>query len=205
MSNVKYFESIQAMAPDINILFRMGYKSGITQVPAEQKEQINSWIRAARNLCTVRGAYTVIKIKKTDNDTVELDNGMKLKSGQLSALLMNSKEALIMAATCGATPVAEAQKEMAQGKPAYAIVIDAVASETADAGLDWIQDFVSAIEQKQGRKLTRRFSPGYGGLDLSAQKLLHSVLQLENIGIQITDKFILIPEKSVIAIAGVEG
>lgn len=204
MGNVKYFESIQAMAPDLNILFRMGYKSGITQVPREQQEQIAGWMRLARNLCTVKGAYTIVKIKKTDNDTVELENGIKLKSGQLSALLMNSKELIIMAATCGATPVAEAQKQMAEGRPAYAIVIDAVASETADAGLDWIQDFVTAIERKNGRKVTRRFSPGYGGLDLSAQKPLFSELQLENIGITITDKFILIPEKSVIAVAGIE-
>jgi cobalamin-dependent methionine synthase I len=78
-----------------------------------------------------------------------------------------------------------------------------VASETADAGLDWIQAFLNSQMAKQGRKLTTRYSPGYGDLDLSAQKVIYDALKLEKIGISITDRYLLIPEKSVLAIAGI--
>jgi len=60
--------------------------------------------------------------------------------------------------------------------------------------------------RREGKKLTKmRYSPGYGDLPLSNQKLIYDVLNLERLGISITERFMLVPEKSVIAIAGVEG
>lgn len=50
-----------------------------------------------------------------------------------------------------------------------------------------------------------RYSPGYGDLPLTNQKIIFDILNLERLGLRITERFMLVPEKSVIAIAGVEG
>jgi cobalamin-dependent methionine synthase I len=118
-------------------------------------------------------------------------------------LLEKSREAVLMAATAGKTAMAARDSEIKAGNGSAALIIDAVASETADAGLDWIQEFLNGQLARQGRKLTNRYSPGYGDLDLSAQKIIYDALDLEKIGISITDRFILAPEKSVLAIAGI--
>ena len=78
--------------------------------------------------------------------------------------------------------------------------------ETADAGLDWLMDFINKMLRKEGKKLTeQRFSPGYGDLPLANQRLIYDLLKLERLGLKLTEKCMLIPEKSVLAIAGVEG
>jgi len=53
--------------------------------------------------------------------------------------------------------------------------------------------------------LTRmRFSPGYGDLSLENQKLFFKALELEKMGMKLTESLMMFPEKSVTAIAGVE-
>ncbi|HBF33507.1 TPA: methionine synthase, partial [Candidatus Sumerlaeota bacterium] len=74
-----------------------------------------------------------------------------------------------------------------------------------DAGLDWLEEFVEKLLAREGRCLTRRrYSPGYGDLALSNQKIIYDALGLQKFGLELTERFLLIPEKSVLAIAGVE-
>jgi len=59
--------------------------------------------------------------------------------------------------------------------------------------------------RKEGRLLTKhRYSPGYGDLPLEYQKDLFALLQLDKLGVAITERCLLVPEKSVIAISGIE-
>ncbi|MBR4376039.1 MAG: methionine synthase, partial [Spirochaetia bacterium] len=47
------------------------------------------------------------------------------------------------------------------------------------------------------------FSPGYGDFDLKNQRIFYSLLHLEQFGIHLTESYMLVPEKSVIAMTGV--
>jgi hypothetical protein len=85
------------------------------------------------------------------------------------------------------------------------LILDSVASQTADAALDWIVQMLNKIFAREGKKLTKhRYSPGFGDLPLSYQKEIFEALKLYKLNMSITEKFMLVPEKSVIAIAGVE-
>jgi cobalamin-dependent methionine synthase I len=93
---------------------------------------------------------------------------------------------------------------VASGDAAFGLILDAVASETADAALDWMVDFINKMIRREGIRLTKnRYSPGYGDLLLQNQKTLFDILQLHRLGLGITESCILVPEKSVIAIAGI--
>jgi cobalamin-dependent methionine synthase I len=52
--------------------------------------------------------------------------------------------------------------------------------------------------------LTTRFSPGYGDLPLTFQRDLYRELSLDELGIRITEKCILYPQKTITAVIGVE-
>ena len=57
---------------------------------------------------------------------------------------------------------------------------------------------------RSARRLTRkRFSAGYGDFSLENQWDIYTLLSLGSIGITMTPTCVLIPEKSVTAVAGV--
>lgn len=205
MNKPIYLEDIKAEAPRSNILIRMGYRKGITKLSAEDEKGVDEGIKKGRALCRLKGAYLTLKIAAAVPGEIHLENGITLKSEGLAKLLNGCREAVLMASTAGKEVVLARDKEITAGDAAYGLILDATASETADAGLDWIQEFLNGQLARQGRKLTNRFSPGYGDLPLAAQKPIYDALGLDKLGITITERFLLEPEKSVIAVAGIRG
>ena len=93
----------------------------------------------------------------------------------------------------------------AGGDVTAAVVYDAVASETVDAALGWMTDFYRNMLRRESLTVTKnRFSCGYGDFKLENQKAIYDLLQLNRFGVEITPGFILVPEKSVTAIAGIK-
>lgn len=203
-STVTYLDNINARAAEEHILFRMGYKKGITELGGEELIRITDSIEEGRRLCELKGAYGRFIIEHQDFLRVQLDNGVLFESRQLADLLKDSKEVFLMAATAGAAVVEKASFYLKNGEGAKGVIIDAAASETVDSALDWMQDFLNKKLQREGKVTTRRFSPGYGGLSVTAQKGIFESLNAEKMGININDKYILLPEKSVFGIAGIE-
>jgi len=201
--NIIYFNNIKYEAKILNILFRMGFKNRITKIKKIQRKYYDDLINKAKKICNLKGAYTILDIIKNKNNKIVINDNIIIKSKNLSKLLEKSDKIVFMASTVG-NDIVKLRDENIKGKnPAFGVILDAVASETADAGLDWIQQFISRQIAKQGLKLTRRFSPGYGDLHISIQKTIYKKLKLNKIGIKITKNYFLIPEKSVLAIAGI--
>ena len=203
IEKIVYIERIHAQAPLENILYRMGYKKGKTVIPQDQEQKTQEAINLGKMLCDLKGAYLFLKITSKSTTSLTLENGVIIESAQVAELYKASSEVLLMAATAGTGIVERRDLEMKLGNNAIGVILDAVGSETADTGLDWMQEFLSIQLAKKGRNITRRFSPGYGDLKIDCQKVIHETLQLSKIGISISDRYILTPEKSVIAIAGV--
>lgn len=201
-NKINYFYNIKTDIENRKILFRIGYKSGITKISSDEKKRIDLYIKKSKSLCSLKCAYARLKIWKR-KDKIFYKNRIIIKSKNLSKLLMDSDEIVFMAATAGEDVIKERDKQIKEGDPIFGIIIDATASVIADAGLDWIQDFLNTQLARQGLKLTTRFSPGYGDLDLSIQKIIYKVLKLKKLNIRITKKYLLIPEKSVLAITGI--
>jgi len=63
--------------------------------------------------------------------------------------------------------------------------------------------FNRTLLRENRQLLKKRYSAGYGDLLLETQKTIHRLLQLDRIGIRITDSCMLIPEKSVTAVTGI--
>ena len=74
-----------------------------------------------------------------------------------------------------------------------------------DGALDIMMQSRNEALRRTGQALTaKRFSAGYGDLDIKYQSVFYELLQMKTLGVEINDSYLLIPEKSVIAIAGVE-
>jgi cobalamin-dependent methionine synthase I len=119
-------------------------------------------------------------------------------------MLSGCEQILLMGATAGQTIMEEISLATQGENLTRAVILDAVASEMTDSGLDWIMDYMNQELMRKARRLTKaRFSAGYGDFSLENQKAIHALLRLDKIGVFITDRFILMPEKSVTAVAGI--
>lgn len=202
---VKYFGHIPVVPKREMVLSRLGYRRGTTILESGDLSLIAEGFRLGEALCKPAGAYLFTRITSLDKERVLLDNGISFRSQSLSKLLKDSRFVLLMASTVGRAVTDRIACEVEKGDAAKGLILDSVASQTADAVLDWMMQFVNKILTREGRELTRhRYSPGFGDLPLAFQKDIFDALQLDSLNMALTEKFMLIPEKSVLAIAGVE-
>jgi len=203
MQQVNYFDQIPVKVPKEMVLIRLGRKKNTVKIDESQQKQLDDYIKEGELLCRIKGAYAGFKVAEKSGRQIKLVNGIIFESETMAEWMFDAEEIILMAATAGNEVTERRDKEISSGNATLGVVIDAVASETADEGLNRIEDIINKMIIKQGKTLTKRYSPGYGDLALAAQKDIYNALQLDIIGITITDKFLLVPEKSVMAIAGV--
>ncbi|OPX45895.1 vitamin B12 dependent methionine synthase, activation domain [Ruminiclostridium hungatei] len=204
-SKVKYFENIPAVPNRDWILSRLGYRKGVTELKTRDLQLIDECIQQGGYLCKPAGAYMNISIIDKDMTGIVLDNNISLMSQSLSKLLKDSHSVILMASTVGHEVSKKVFTEIENGNASAGLILDSVASQTADAALDWMVQMLDKMLIREGKKLTKhRYSPGFGDLPLCYQKDIFEALQLFRLNMALTEKFMLIPEKSVIAIAGVE-
>lgn len=204
MEGIKTIRNIRAPYKKSMIYTRLGYMKTSTVIEQEQAKQIDRWIAEAELLCDITLIYRLTGVDSVCAESVRLSGGTTFKSGALASFLLDSREALLMASTAGKVIDDEIDRLQHSGDMAKALVYDAAASIIADAGLDWIMAYLRRTLLQTGRILSNnRFSPGYADLGLSNQSIFYELLELSKWGIQITPKYILIPRKSVTAIAGI--
>lgn len=163
------------------------------------------YIEQALEKISLKASIVRVPLLNTDNNTVNLVAGISFQSKDLSVLFSGAQELLFMGVTAG-RDIVETIAAYSKGKDVTAsVVYDAVGSEMTDAALDWVTRFFSNSLRRENKGLTkRRYSAGYGDFGLKNQKTIYEVLELEKLGVSITEKFILIPEKTVTALAGIE-
>lgn len=124
-----------------------------------------------------------------------------IESGAVCGLLEDSGEAYIMCITAGAALADAVKAHSAEGDTTRALVVDAVGSELVEEAADEVCRY---IERTAAVSLTKRFSPGYGDWDLSGQAELDKALNISRIGVTLNEAFLMTPEKTITAVAGVE-
>ncbi|WP_027621570.1 vitamin B12 dependent-methionine synthase activation domain-containing protein [Acetivibrio clariflavus] len=203
---LKYFEYIPSRPSEGMILTRLGYRKTKTVLDEEYKKKLNRMINEGFLMCKTRGIFGRYAIIEKNDKYVKLENGLTFEGTGLAKLLNNSIEVVLMASTVRREITDKIHYEVENGNASFGVVLDAVASETADAALDWMVDYINNLIRREGKTLTKmRYSPGYGDLPLFNQKKIFDALGLEKLGLSITERYMLVPEKSVIAIAGIEG
>jgi len=204
MNDVKVIRSIKPVYNRDLIMSRLGYDKHRTTISAETMREMDRLIKKTESTMDITTAYRILGITQIDPPKIILEDGTILSGQRLSELLENSKQALIMAATGGAKVMELIARLQQEGKMSEAVVVDAAASEITDSALDFVMAMVEQYLRPKGMFLTKmRFSPGYGDFDLLQQKEFYRLLNAQDLGIMINEACLLIPEKSVFAIAGI--
>lgn len=128
-----------------------------------------------------------------------------IKSHDLASLLGDSFQIHIVGVTLGLGLDRKIQYFM-KSDATRGVILDACASVVIEACCDFVQDKIMSENLKQDRGLfhTNRFSPGYGDLELNRMKVLSDLIQMtKRIGIHVSERFLMQPQKSVLFLMGV--
>jgi len=184
------------------ILRRLGSQKAT--FPAGLDADINALIAQAQSAFFAKGRAKFCSLALEGESTVLIDD-QAVESRLLSKMLKDSRGAYLMCATIPQRAVDGISEAMRHSEGLRAIVFDAYASECVDGALDVIMGRRNEALRRTGQRLTKhRFSAGYGDLDIRWQKVFYDMLNMETLGVRINEQCLLSPEKSVIAVAGVE-
>lgn len=204
MGPVRYFDAITVTTPYEAIYRRLGYRRGVTGLSPRERAETDASIDRALSLIRLRGAALRLPLRREGIASLVFPDGTVFESRRLFKFVGACDEALLMAATAGPEIMREIRADAAGRNVTRGVVLDAAASEITDAALDWIMAYENGSLRREGRRLLpARYSAGYGDLPLESQQSMHRLLDLERIGVTITDHCILVPEKSVTAITGI--
>jgi hypothetical protein len=198
-----FFDRILIEAPRERIYRRLGYRAGITSLPAGQEAEVERYIEDALSLINLRGAGRRLNVLGQQAQ-ITLDGQEVFHSRRLANFLQECGEVVLMGATAGSEVMAAIAEDVTGDRMTRGVVIDAVASEMVDASLDWIMSYFGRELRRENKALKpNRYSAGYGDFLLENQAVMFRLLELARLGVHITASYLLIPEKSVTAIAGV--
>jgi hypothetical protein len=171
----------------------------------QQKEASERYMEEALSLIQLKGAGLRMSVLKKEASEIILSGDVRFQSHQLTGFLSQCQEIVLMGATAGADIMNAIQEDASGRDVTRGVVFDATASEMADAALNWIMDYFNrTLRRENKRLLQKRFSAGYGDFLLENQETIYNLLQLDRLGVRITESCMLIPEKSVTAITGIK-
>ncbi len=177
------------------ILLYLGYRG--QECPPEVEKQIGRCVEAV----------TAVAVPRLIWRRLPLEEGalsmLPLEGKDISKLLENCQEAVLMAVTLG-SGVERLLMQHEVTNMADAVIMDACASTAIENVANNFEADLREVLKAEGLFLTDRFSPGYGDLPLSVQKRFCAVLDTERkIGLSVSPSMLLIPRKSVTAVMGI--
>jgi len=192
---------------DINrkaVYVRLGYRRGKTALSRKMIDMVEAAFKEAMNLARVEGTYIIRRIKDRGDEITLKGSDVVLRGSSMEKLLADSFAVALMAVTIGPELERRAALEAENGNVEKSLVFDVIGSEIVEAAADSINNHLVVQARQAGVSLTRRFSPGYGDLPLEFQRDLYRELDLGGLGIEISEKNILFPQKTITAVIGVE-
>jgi len=200
----RVFRLQHSLPPLQAVLGRLGYNPSRTSAE-EWRARIEEAIVECDPLLEAVGVLDTVRVLSVNSETISLEGDLVFSSRRLATVLARSEEVTVLAATVGVGIVHRIQEWLQAGEVTRAAIVDAVASESVEHFVDWMQAIVAREKLRFGYVPTMRFSPGYGDWKLDIQPHLLRFLGAEEIGITShPQSHILQPEKSITAVIGWE-
>lgn len=172
--------------------------------PAHERwfDLVDQLLGELSHLARPRGIYRVERVVELTPRRVELESGTTFH-GAVGSFLKHSTHIAMFVSTIGSAVERLSRGWLKAGKIMQGTIADAIASETAEATAQAVQDDVQAWAQSQGWNITPRYSPGYCGLHVRQQKSLFARVPAGRINVRLKPSCLMIPVKSVSGLIGI--
>lgn len=184
----------------------LGYRPGVTEVSPRVEAVIDEALSRVRTFLAPRAAVGGVRIDSTDDQLIRVSTleeptqSFTWRSKSLARLLKGCSRVTIMAVTIGPGLENESSACFARGEYTLGAIYDAAGSEAVECLADEVNARIEREARAAGYETTPRFSPGYGGWNLTDQAALLELVGA--VGIKLTPAMMLDPQKSVTAVVG---
>ena len=169
------------------------------QVDDDCMALINDALEEFENAVSYKASYRYFDIN-VEGNKVYFEDYMTLESEKLAKNLSGCRGAFVLVATTSISVDRIIAKYM-NLQVSRAVILDATGSASIEAFCDLL---CKTIQDENGVNFRPRFSPGYGDLNLSCQGLVLGACDASRkIGVTLASNNMMIPKKTVSAIAGV--
>ena len=190
--------------PDLREILRyMGYRGN--PPGSELLGEIGECVRDLQKAVTPRYVYERFPLgrkKREEEGEILCFANLEVVSRNLSKNLEDCTEVCLMAVTLGTGPDLLVRRASVT-RMSRALIYQAAAAAMTETWCDRINERIRIEALRDGLYTRPRFSPGYGDLPLSLQRDLSRILNMpKEIGVSLTDTFLMTPSKSVTALIG---
>jgi len=167
--------------PEKRILHRLGYKGrsapvspGVTEMIKEQEARLDSLLRPA-------ALYRILDYQDTDRHPVFVD----------------AEKVALCICTIGEDLEKSSADMIRDNEMLKGFILDSFGSEAAEAAAIQADRVIAQAARDMDLWPSKRFSPGYGIWDIRKQSYVFKLLPAQEIGVRLTDTFMMVPRKSV--------
>jgi len=161
-------------------------------------------VEVAASFQGVQGGYRLIDDFELDEqDNLLFLGGECFHAGsQIIPKLVESEGIALFVCTAGGEVSERIKKHNREGDTMSAYVADTIGSVLVEEAMDNVHKKLADQMQRQGLKITNRYSPGYCDWNMSEQQAIFRLLPENFCGVALTDSMLMIPVKSVSGVIG---
>jgi cobalamin-dependent methionine synthase I len=184
-----------------NTLKRLGYNARQSPHP-EVERTLDEALVVAEKATKPKGMYRFLPVLKTGKDGVRIETG-SIQSARFAHLVdtcTGDRSILFMIATLGEEPEGPSDS---QEPVLRQLMSHTLCSELAELVADMVEARWRKEADNAGLQYSLRFSPGYCDWALEGQAAIFNSLDAAEIGVQLTPHFVMIPGKTISAVAAI--
>jgi len=185
------------------VLKELGFKQVSTILTPQMEKMIKEEIEKAEGLIHPKADYINFSLTSVTEDTIITDcDALTFNTKYLAKHLSGCSKASLFVCTIGSRLEESIKGYFTEGEQTRAYIMNGIGSAAVEEVANYVNQLIIKEAEKEGFETVKRFSPGYGDWNLLDQKAIFSVLNPPSIGVTLSERCFMIPEKSVSAIVG---
>ncbi|MEO7994341.1 MAG: hypothetical protein ABI743_08075 [bacterium] len=140
-----------------------------------------------------------LKIAARKREGVLMEDGTFFRSIVFSLHCRNAEELVMIACTIGGWFDEEVDRILARGEPTRGFIFNALGSAAVETVGELMTQNVYRQERLRRNKCGLRYSAGYADFTLQQQRRIFELIEPEELGIHLSEYFIISPVKSITA------
>ena len=176
----KIIKDFQIEVSKQEILRLLGHTSKLEEIKERSKELVEEMIGFSCDLIKPEGIFVIRESRELPEEC-----------------FFNAEKVVFCICTIGKSLEKQVERLTNQGELTRAVILDAIGSVAAESAAEHINRVIVDEAKKKKLYCSNRFSPGYGGWKLEAQRFIFDLLPAEKIGVRLNRSFMMIPRKSV--------
>ena len=170
-------------------------RPALRRVVAEMTER-------ARPMLAPAVTYEIMDVQGIRHDRVMLSPRTSLRSPTLASALGGAQQLVVAICTIGPQLEEATHALLSAGQAVEATVLDGIGSAAVEELAERACELFEDIAREGGLKTSAPFNPGAADWPLEAQRDVFDLVAAKEIGVQLTDSLLMLPQKSLSLVVG---